>query len=61
MKTAEGVYRRIPEMDPDRPLRLKFAPDAQALFIEWLTIWRLGCARMGQARSCRRIWRSIGS
>ncbi len=37
MKAAEGVYRRIAEMDPDRPLRLKFAPDAQALFIEWLT------------------------
>lgn len=34
---AEGVYRRIVEMDPDRPLRLKFAPDAQALFAAWLT------------------------
>jgi putative DNA primase/helicase len=37
MNAAEGVYRRIVEMDPDRPLRLKFAPDAQALFVAWLT------------------------
>jgi hypothetical protein len=37
MKVAEDVYRRIVEMDPDRPLRLKFAPDAQALFVAWLT------------------------
>lgn len=37
MKTAETVYRRIAEMEADRPLRLKFAPDAQALFVAWLT------------------------
>jgi hypothetical protein len=37
MKTAEGVYRRIAEMDTERPLRLKFAPDAQALFVVFLT------------------------
>jgi len=34
---AEGVYRRIAELDSDKPLRLKFAPDAQALFVDWLT------------------------
>ena len=37
MKAAEDVYRRIAAMDADRPLRLKFAPDAQALFVAWLT------------------------
>jgi Protein of unknown function (DUF3987) len=37
MKAAEGVFRRIAEMDPEKPLRLKFAPDAQSLFVAWLT------------------------
>jgi putative DNA primase/helicase len=37
MKAAENVYRRITEMSAENPLRLKFAPDAQALFIAWLT------------------------
>jgi hypothetical protein len=37
MKAAASVYRRIAEMDADTPLRLKFAPDAQALFVEWIT------------------------
>jgi hypothetical protein len=37
MKKAESVYRRIAEMDADRPIRLKFTPDAQALFVDWLT------------------------
>ena len=37
MRAAEGVYRRIAEMDTDRPLRLRFDRDAQALFVEWLT------------------------
>jgi hypothetical protein len=37
LMAAGRVYRRIAEMDPDRPLRLKFAPDAQALFVAWLT------------------------
>jgi putative DNA primase/helicase len=37
MRAAEVVCRRITEMDADNPLRLQFAPDAQALFVEWLT------------------------
>jgi putative DNA primase/helicase len=37
LMTAEGAYRRIAELDRDKPLRLKFAPDAQALFVDWLT------------------------
>ena len=37
MKAAEAVYRRVAEMDADNPLRLKFAPNAQALFVAWLT------------------------
>jgi hypothetical protein len=37
METAESVYRRIAKMDADNPLRLKFASDAQALFVAWLT------------------------
>lgn len=37
MKAAENVYRRITGMSADNPLRLKFAPDAQALFVAWLS------------------------
>jgi putative DNA primase/helicase len=37
MKTAANVYRRIIGMSADNPLRLKFAPDAQLLFVEWLS------------------------
>lgn len=37
IKAAENVFRRIAGMDVDNPLRLKFAPDAQALFVAWLT------------------------
>lgn len=37
MMAAESVYRRIAEMDADKPPRLKFAFDAQGLFVEWLT------------------------
>jgi putative DNA primase/helicase len=37
MRVAEGVYRRIAEMNADNPLRLKFTADAQALFVAWLT------------------------
>jgi hypothetical protein len=37
LRAAEGMYQRIATMDVDNPLRLKFAPDAQALFVEWLT------------------------
>jgi Protein of unknown function (DUF3987) len=37
MQMAERVYRRITEMNPESPLRLNFASDAQGLFIEWLT------------------------
>jgi hypothetical protein len=34
---AETVYRRLSEIDAGNPLLLKFATDAQELFIEWLT------------------------
>jgi putative DNA primase/helicase len=37
MEAAESVYGRIAGMSADNPLRLKFAPDAQALFVAWLT------------------------
>jgi putative DNA primase/helicase len=37
MGAAEGVYRRIAGMSEENPLRLKFASDAQALFVEWLS------------------------
>jgi putative DNA primase/helicase len=37
MQAAENVYRRIAGMNAGKPLRLKFAPDAQALFVVWLT------------------------
>jgi hypothetical protein len=37
LKTAESAYRRIPAMDAENPLRLQFAPDAQELFVVWLT------------------------
>jgi Protein of unknown function (DUF3987) len=39
MQTAERTYRRLIEIDASQPLRLRFAPDAQELFMEWL--WRL--------------------
>jgi hypothetical protein len=37
MQAAESMYRRIADMDAENPRRLKFAPDAQALFVDWLT------------------------
>jgi putative DNA primase/helicase len=37
LRAADEVYRRIATMDPDNPLKLQFAPDAQALFVAWLT------------------------
>jgi hypothetical protein len=37
MKAAEGVYQRIAEIDSEKPLRLKFTPDAKTLFVAWLT------------------------
>ena len=37
MQAAANVYRRIAGMSADNPLRMKFSPDAQALFIAWLT------------------------
>jgi putative DNA primase/helicase len=37
MRAAENVYRHIAEMSADCPLRLKFARDAQALFVAWLS------------------------
>lgn len=34
---ATTIFRRIAEMDPENPLRLKFSEDAQQMFIEWLS------------------------
>lgn len=34
---AENIYGRLAHLDADNPLRFRFAPDAQELFIEWLT------------------------
>jgi putative DNA primase/helicase len=36
-KNAERVFRRLVELEPDNPARFRFAPDAQGLFVEWLT------------------------
>jgi hypothetical protein len=30
------VFRHLVELDPDNPVRFRFEPEAQALFIEWL-------------------------
>lgn len=35
IEAANNVYRRIPDLSADKPLRLKFAPHAQVLFIDW--------------------------
>lgn len=32
---AERVFRKLVELDPENPVRFRFAPDAQKLFIEW--------------------------
>jgi hypothetical protein len=37
IKIAEEVYRRIVSIDVENPLRLTFSPDAQALFVAYLT------------------------
>jgi putative DNA primase/helicase len=37
MRAGEDVYRRIAAMGEENPLRLKFAPDAQALFVAWIS------------------------
>lgn len=37
MRAADIVYRRIAGMSAENPLRLKFNPDAQKLFVAWLT------------------------
>lgn len=34
---AESIYRPLLELNTESPLRLKFAPDAQQMFIAWLT------------------------
>jgi putative DNA primase/helicase len=31
------VYRRLVEIDVSQPVKLRFAPDAQDLFVEWLS------------------------
>jgi putative DNA primase/helicase len=36
-KTASQVLRSLVQLHSDDPLRFRFAPDAQQLFIEWLT------------------------
>jgi hypothetical protein len=37
IKRAEEIYQRIAALDADYPLLLKFAPEAQELFIAWIT------------------------
>jgi hypothetical protein len=37
LRAAETIYRRFAGMGLDNPFRLKFAPDAQALFVAWLS------------------------
>jgi len=34
---AEAVYRRLAHLDAVQPLRFRFAPDAQQLFVHWFT------------------------
>jgi putative DNA primase/helicase len=34
---AEAVYHRLAHLDVAQPLRFRFAPDAQELFVAWLT------------------------
>lgn len=34
-KHAERILRTLVEMNPENPRRFRFAPDAQALFVEW--------------------------
>ncbi len=35
-RQAEQIFRRLVELEPENPARFRFAPDAQALFIQWL-------------------------
>ena len=35
-ETAAQVFRRLVQMDCDNPLRFRFDPEAQQLFVEWL-------------------------
>jgi putative DNA primase/helicase len=35
--TAQHVYDRLARMETDQPMYLRFAPDAQELFVAWLT------------------------
>jgi hypothetical protein len=35
--TAERVFRNLVALDSEGPMRFRFAPDAQELFIEWLS------------------------
>jgi putative DNA primase/helicase len=44
-QTAEKVYRRLIQMDASQPVRLRFAPDAQELFTEWLYELETKCLR----------------
>jgi len=34
---VEQVFRKLVELEAENPLLLRFAPDAQELFVEWLT------------------------
>jgi putative DNA primase/helicase len=36
LERAGRVFRRLVEMDAENPVRLRFAPDAQELFVAWL-------------------------
>ena len=33
---AARVFRKLVELDPEKPVRFRYAPDAQELFMEWL-------------------------
>lgn len=37
IEKAEKLYRRLAHLDAADPIRLRFAPDAQELFVAWLT------------------------
>jgi hypothetical protein len=45
IKSADTMYRRITGINPESPLLFKFDPDAQELFVAWLTILETGCLR----------------
>ena len=46
---AARVFRNLVELDAENPVRLRFATDAQELFIEWLA--ELEAKRQGEAET----------